>query len=209
MKKRLIFDVDDTLIPWDKKYYLNLKRLLNQNNIKLGWLRFYKTLKAIENYEHTHECWDMVEFKECITKVAKIDMDDTKVELFFKWLEDCVIGEASKDLHDTLKYLSKKYELVILSNSFKKSQVKRLEKYGIKKYFKEIFCGDEVMKPSHKAYLRACGKYKPIECIMIGDNLEFDVIEPSKLGIEPIYVNDKKHKNYLTIKDVCELKEIL
>lgn len=209
MKKRLIFDVDDTLMPWKKSYYIKLKKLLKQNNIKLSWIKFYKTLMAIEYYEKTHDCWNMDEFKECITEITKIKMDDDKIKIFFKWLEECVDGVASLDLCDTLKYLSKKYELVILSNSFKISQEKRLEKYGIKKYFKEIYCGDEVMKPSKKSYFKACGKYKPTECMMIGDNLNFDVIEPSKLGIKPIYVNNKKHKEYLTIRDVCELKEIL
>lgn len=209
MKKRLIFDVDDTLIPWETAYYSKLKKILNENNIKLTWLRFYKTLKTIEKYEKTHDCWNMKEFKKCISEVTKIEMDDKKISLFFEWLEDCVIGEASKELHDTLKYLSKKYEMVILSNSFKKSQEKRLGKYGIKKYFKEIYCGDEVMKPSKKAYMKACGKCNPNECMMIGDNLEFDVIAPSKLGISPIYVSKKKHKEYVTIKNVTELKEIL
>lgn len=209
MKKRLIIDVDNTLIPWDKKYYSMLKNLLKKNNIKISWFRFYKMLKEIEKYDHTHNCWNMEELKDCISKVIKIEMDDNKVNLIFEWLENCVIGVASKELHSTLKYLSKKYELVILSNSFKKAQEKRLEKFGIRKYFKDVYCGDEVMKPNKEAYLNACGKYKPTECMMIGDSLEFDVIAPSKLGISPIYVNKKKHKEYVTIKDVTELKEIL
>ncbi len=209
MKKRLIFDVDDTLIPWEKAYYVKLKKILSDNNIKLSWYRFYKTLIAIEKYERSHDCWNMKEFKECISKTTKIEMDDKKIELFFNWLENCIVGTASEELHNTLKYLSKKYDMVILSNAFKRTQEKRLEKFGIRKYFKEIYCGDEVMKPSKEAYIRACGKFKPTDCIMIGDNLEFDVIEPSKLGIRPIYVNKKKHKEYLTIKDICELKNLL
>lgn len=209
MKKRLIFDIDDTLIPWKKTYYLNLKKILKQNNIKLSWLKFYKTLMAIEEYEKQHECWNMDEFKECISRVSNINMNDEKVELFMNWLKNSIDGTASKELLDTLKYLSKKYELVVLSNSFKVVQKERMKKYGINKFFKEIYCGDEFMKPSKKSYLTACGKYKPNECMMIGDNLQFDVIEPAKLGISPIYVNKKKHKEYITIKDVTKLKEIL
>lgn len=209
MKKRLIFDVDDTLIPWKKKYYLDLKKFLKINDIKLSWIKLYKVLITIDNYEKTHDCWNMEEFKECISDVTKIEMDNKKVSIFFEWLENCVDDVASEKLSDTLKYLSKKYELVVLSNSFKKAQEERLEKFGIKKYFKDIYCGDEVMKPNKKAYLRACGEFKPTDCIIIGDNLNFDVIEASKLGISPIYVNKKKHKDYLTIKSVCELKDIL
>ena len=65
------------------------------------------------------------------------------------------------------------------------------------------------MKPSKKAYMKACGKCNPNECMMIGDNLDFDVIAPSKLGISPIYVSKKKHKEYVTLKNVTELNEIL
>lgn len=209
MKKRLIFDVDDTLIPWKKTYYVNLKKVLKKNGIKLSWLRFYKTLMAIEEYEKTHDCWNMEEFKDCISKVANIEMDGGKVELFLSWLKSCLDGFASQELIDTLKYLSKKYELVVLSNSFKVVQDERMKKFGIRKFFKELYCGDEFMKPSKKSYLTACGELKPTDCIIIGDNLNFDVIEPSKLGISPIYVNKKKHKDYITIKSVCELKDIL
>lgn len=209
MKKRLIFDVDDTLIPWKKSYYISLKKLLKKNGIKLSWLKFYKTLMSIEEYEKTHDCWNMEEFKACISKVANIEMNDEKVELFLSWLKNCLDGVASQELIDTLKYLSKKYELVILSNSFKVVQDERMKKFGIRKFFKELYCGDEFMKPSKKAYLKACGEFKPTDCIIIGDNLNFDVIEPSKLGISPIYVNKKKHKDYITIKSVCELKDIL
>lgn len=209
MKKRLIFDVDDTLIPWEKEYYKILKKTLKQNNIKLGIFRFIKTLKAIELYENTHERWNVEEVKETLAKVTKIDIDDEKVLFFSEWLKNCVINKASKELHDVLKYLQKKYELVILSNSIKEIQEERLKRFGIHKYFTKIYCGDEVMKPNPKSYKKAMGKNKPSECVIIGDNLNFDVITPSELGIMPIYVNKKKHQKYLTIKDVCELKEIL
>lgn len=209
MKKRLIFDVDDTLIPWKKSYYVNLKKMLKKNGIKLSWLKFYKTLMSIEEYEKTHDCWNMEEFKDCISKVANIEMDDGKVELFLSWLKNCLDGFASQELIDTLKYLSKKYELVVLSNSFKVVQDERMKKFGIRKFFKKLYCGDEFMKPNKKSYLTACGELKPTDCIIIGDNLNFDVIEPSKLGIFPIYVNKKKHKEYVTIKSVTELKDIL
>lgn len=209
MLKRVIFDVDDTLIPWKKSYYRKLKKVLNDNDIKISWLILLKVLKTIEEYERTHNNWNIEEFKDCISKVSKIKMDDAKISLFFKWLEDCVDEAASDELLQTLEYLSKKYELVILSNSFKKAQTIRIEKYGIKKYFKEIYCGDEFMKPNKIAYERACGNHKAAECIMIGDNLQFDVIEPINFGLSAIYVNKKKHKKYETIKKISELKNIL
>lgn len=209
MIKRIIFDVDDTLIPWKKEYFVELKKVLEKNNIKLSKFRFLVVLKAINRYEKTHKCWNIDEFKKDMSKKSKVEITDERYKLIINWLENCVYGEASQELKDTLKYLSKKYELVILSNSFKSVQEKRLEKYKVAKYFKELYCGDVAMKPNPKVYMDACGKYQPSECIMVGDNLDFDVKVPSKLGIKSIYVNEKKHKKFTTVKSVVELKEML
>lgn len=207
--KRIIFDVDDTLIPWLKEYYYDLKDILEENDIHLSKVRFLIVLNAINKYEKTHNKWDNEEFKKYISKKSKVEITEKRFKLILKWLENCVYDKASQELINVLKYLSSKYELVILSNSFKIVQQKRLEKFGVLKYFKEVYGGDDIMKPNKQAYINACGKYKPSECMMVGDNLKFDVIAPTKLGINSIYVNENKHKEYCTIKDVIELKELL
>ena len=50
--------------------------------------------------------------------------------------------------------LSKKYELVLLSNYFEKSQRGRLEHIGIDKYFTEYY-GEKICKPNRQAFLDA------------------------------------------------------
>lgn len=209
MKKRIIFDVDDTLIPWEMTYYKELRKILKENGIKLSFYRFYKVLKGIDKYEKTHDSWNKEEFCKYLSEISKVEINDEYFLLILKWLEDCVYTVASDEIKKTLKNLQKNYDLVVLSNSFKIVQVKRLEKFGILKYFKEIYGGDEIMKPNKKAYLLACGNCNPKDCFMVGDNLEYDCIAPQKLGITPIYVSKKKHKNIITIKNVEELINIL
>lgn len=207
--KRIIFDVDDTLIPWTNKYFKGFRKHIKENGIELGIIKYYKLLMSIEKYEYTHTCWKKDELVSYMEQVAGIKFPDNSYELVVDWLNGCVIGTASDELIDTLKYLSKKYELVVLSNSFESVQINRMKKFGIFKYFKKVYGGDDCMKPASDAYLKALGKYRPNECMIVGDNLEFDVIEPSKLGIRPIYVSKKKNKEFITVKNVTELKDIL
>jgi FMN phosphatase YigB (HAD superfamily) len=54
------------------------------------------------------------------------------MDIWLDLLGECII--KSKEIADTLKYLSEKYELVVLSNWFHDSQEKRLEEMDIKKY---------------------------------------------------------------------------
>ena len=78
-----------------------------------------------------------------------------------KYLCNCY-SEEDKSIIPTLEYLSKKYELVILSNWFSYSQIERLKKIGMDKYFKEMYFTDEVKnKPNKEAFIKACGPYKP------------------------------------------------
>lgn len=207
--KRIIFDVDDTLIPWHLKYFKGFRKHIKRNGINIGRLRYYKLLKSIEKYEYTHDCWKKEEVISYMEDVAGMTFPDKSYDLIIEWLSNCVIGTASDELVNTLKYLSKKYELVVLSNSFESVQRKRLEKYGILKYFKKVYGGDIIMKPKEEAYLKSMGGCKPSECMIVGDNLLYDVIEPSKLGIKPVYVSKKKNKDYITVKSVVELKNIL
>lgn len=209
MLKRIVFDVDDTLIPWSLKYFKGFRKYAKDNGINLGIYKFYKLLKSIDKYEYEADCLKKESILSYMEGVAKMKFPDNAVDLLIEWLSNCVIGKAGDDVVETLKYLSEKYELVILSNSFEEVQTRRLEKYGILKFFKQVYGGEIAMKPKNEAYLRALGNCKPSECMIVGDNFNFDIVEPSKLGIKPIYVSKKKNKEYITIKSVAELKDLL
>ncbi len=84
--------------------------------------------------------------------------------------------------------LSNEYELVLLTNYFKESQLNRLNRMGIGNLFLECF-GEELIKPNDEIYLKACGGHLPCECVMIGDNLYLDIEKAQSLGINTIWVN--------------------
>ena len=118
---------------------------------------------------------------------------DNFLEVFFYYLKD-VVPEYNEKLNNTIDNLSKKYDLVILSNFFSVSQMNRLNTMGIGKYFSSI-SGEELIKPNKEAYIKACGSYKPEECVMIGDSLYLDIECAQKEGLKTIFVNTKKVDN--------------
>ena len=73
----------------------------------------------------------------------------------------------------TLQYLKQKYDLVVLSNWFKKSQDERLKRLGLDKYFSTTYMTENIpMKPNKEAFEIAKGPYEFSECVMVGDSLK-------------------------------------
>ncbi len=205
--KRIIFDIDNTLIEWKDEYVSSIMNLLNKYKeyTKEDGIEIYNRLSYYGDNLDKLNIDDLVNrFKDLnISKEFLIDILESQ-----KLCSDPV----SKDVIDTLEYLSQKYELVILSNWFKDVQIKRMEIAGILKYFKEFYCNDEyVSKPNKEAFINALGNTLPSEAIMIGDNLDIDIIPAINLGIKGILITNKdiKSDKFITIKNISELKEML
>ena len=86
---------------------------------------------------------------------------------------------------------------------------------GLEKHFK-IFTPKETkfIKPDTRAFLIVLEKFKvkPEQAVMVGDEIERDILPAEKLGIKAILIDrENKIKNYLGIKirSLIELKDIL
>ena len=65
MIKKIIFDVDNTLIPWKKEYFEEIKEVLNELKIDYTENDFNQILKALGEYENEHYKFDrklMIEY---------------------------------------------------------------------------------------------------------------------------------------------------
>lgn len=208
MIKRIIFDIDNTLIDFPKDYKIGYQQVLDKYYINKTYQDLYD---AIGVYE---ECRKYDKYtKEDLLKVIN---EELKLELDMNFLIDYfdmynnLQTNVSNSVKETLEYLSKKYELVTLSNWFTFSQKERLKKVGIDKYFKEIYGTDIVpMKPSKESYLSVIGNNKIEECLMIGDNLDMDIKIPYEIGMNVYYLNKGKDSRYPSIEKIEDLKEML
>lgn len=188
MLKRLIFDVDNTLIVGVnfKEAIINTLEELNiysEENLD----NFFE---GINSYEGVYNNYNSKDYKKHMEECMNTIIPDNFLDVFFKYLKD-VIPDKNDKLISTIDELSKRYELVLLTNYFSISQLNRLNNMGIGKYFTEAY-GEDLIKPNKEAYIKACGPHKPSECVMIGDSMFLDVECAINAGLKAIFVNTKK-----------------
>jgi putative hydrolase of the HAD superfamily len=207
MIKRLIFDFDNTLVMWKEEYKNAIKNTISYYNLDIDYLKVDEVIETYENYYDKYNKENMIDL---INKKFNLNLG---IDFIDKWLEELGnMAEKDDNLIDLLEYLSKKYELVILTNWFKYSQILRLKKAGIYNFFKEIYGGDEFIKPNSISYKTAMGDKKIEECIMIGDNYKIDIEGALNLGMKAIMITKKEiesKNNLVVIDNINKLKEIL
>lgn len=216
MIKRVIFDIDDTLIPWEKEYFNEIKYSLDDLNIKYTDKDCDEILQAMYNYENEYYTFDRKLVTDYINKYTKKQYPEEFMYTLNKRYEFCVPNKISQNTINTLEYLKSKYELVILTDWYADQQKKRLEKLDILKYFSNLYSAEKTKrKPFKEAFMQAIGENKPEECIMIGDRIDRDVEGALNAGLKAIYYNPKnktkkiENKNYYEIKKLEELTKIL
>ncbi len=208
MIKRIIFDLDNTLIVWKKEYIFAIKNSLEKFNISYNEELILKIDNIIETYEKYYTEYNKYEFLNFINTKCSLNLTIDFINYFLQEQGKCY--ENDEYLINTIKYLNNKYELVVLTNYFTETQELRLKNLGILKYFKYVYGGDKhKFKPNKEAFKYCLEQYKPNECLMIGDKLNEDIIPAKELGINTIWVTDKNSNEYRTIKNIKELIKIL
>ncbi len=152
MIKRLIFDIDGTLITgttFDKA----IKESFLKYNI-FSEKNMQRFLDAMKTYEDNYNEYEKNQYLYHFSKALDYQLDNDFLDIFFKNLVKYAIPKINQELIKKIDHLSKKYELVLLSNYFEKSQRGRLEKIGINKYFSEYY-GEKIRKPNKKVFLKA------------------------------------------------------
>ena len=203
MIKRIIFDLDDTLIPFPD-FEVGFKNIIDKYSLNINPIDLYKLIGTYENYYNIYN----------YESLLKILNEDLNTDLDKKFLDDFMNMYDNIDMNledrviDTLKYLKSKYSLVVLTNWFTNSQKNRLRKVNILKYFDEVYGGDLVkVKPNEESFIKAMGKFKPNECVSIGDRIKIDIEPAEKLGIKTYLLGESD--KYNTIKKISDLKELL
>lgn len=187
MIKRLIFDVDGTLITGVNfidsiKKTLNKLGIYSEDSVKLF-------LEGIKTYEQLYNNYNIKSYTKHFEQILNNKLPENFVFIFWEELRSAIPPKNGK-LIDTISKLSQKYELVLLTNYFAISQLNRLNNMGIGRFFKECY-GEHCIKPNKQAYLEACGDNKVEECIMVGDDLYLDIKRAREEGLSTIFINHK------------------
>lgn len=208
--KKIIFDIDDTLLMFDPEYIKSYQKVLEKNHYEFSYQSAYQLFKAIGKYEYQEELYEETRLLKFINRELKTNYSMQVVLDVIEAVGEEWVNSIPPQVKEVLVYLSQKYDLCILTNWFTNSQKKRLEKLGIESYFKEIVGGDKVpIKPRKEAFLYFGN---PSDCIMIGDRLDIDIEGALNVGMRAILYDFKKQHQDVTcerIENFEELKEIL
>lgn len=207
MKDKIIFDLDGTIMNADFSLEDQFFRdkLSAEDAEKFIPIKYNLLLK----YENLFYKYDISYLSEFLTSESGVVISD---KLIKEWL---VIGDSFNDklvpdIVDVFEYLKgKDYELIVLSNWFRTTQVSRLKKMMVLDYFTDVYGGDQFIKPNPDSYLNVCNKNTVSNCVMIGDDYFKDFLGPKSVGMESVLFdpNDKVLEK-CKIKRMNELKEM-
>lgn len=186
MIKRIIFDIDGTLIT-GVDFFPYVRNALQRYGICV-LEKVHQFLLNIKEYEGTYNCYDRALYLDFFSHKLGYELNDYFLEILFQELRNAIPENAEK-IKSMLETMSE-YELVLLSNYFEKSQRNRLSAMGINGYFEKYY-GERIIKPNELAYRQAQGIYQPSECVIVGDDKRLDIDIPKSLGFKTVYVNKK------------------
>jgi putative hydrolase of the HAD superfamily len=226
--KHIYFDLDRTIWDFDQNAQDTFHDIYNKyelESIFSNYDNFYNT------YVHHNEIlWKMyrdgkIEKKLLSYKRFAITLEEFGVnneELAKRIAQDYItISPTKKRLfpfaHETLEYLQKKYKLYIITNGFNEVQFTKLKNSKLDQYFSKVFTSEDAgaQKPNSIIFENALNTVNAIkeESVMIGDDLEADILGARNFGLDQIFFNPfkKVHNEEITheIETLKDLQEIL
>jgi len=226
--KHIFFDLDRTLWDFDQNMIDALRDVFFDFNLNIVFPDIQTFINTFTRHnDYLWEKYRLGELKKDILRFKRFDLTlrdyGVNDQILAKEMGDEYIRITPTktalipQAREMLEYLSPKYKLYIISNGFNEVQFPKLEKCHIAKYFEKVITSET--SGYHKPCLEAFGyslssvNAKKNESIMIGDDLEIDIIGAKKFGIDQVYFNryKKSHKAKPTheIHSLIELNKIL
>ena len=215
----LIYDVDGTLVEFKTLYKL-LKESFQIFGIEYKNEYFKEYLNSVSNALNVNEkdfCFNKL--SNCFEKKFAIcreygvsGREYLSVLLNLEYKYTSIIDGVK----ETLPYLNNNYQQVVSTNWFKDSQIVKLDKYELCKYFKEIYSCEEVYpKPNEKHFQMISDNYMfdHNRCLVIGDSSSD--MEAYYYGYNTLlvdYRNSKKdlyHCSDAVVTDFGDIKKVL
>ncbi|MDC6366564.1 MULTISPECIES: YjjG family noncanonical pyrimidine nucleotidase [Flavobacteriaceae] len=221
----IFFDLDHTLWDFEKNSALTFQKIISKNQLDINVEDFLKVYTPI-NLEY----WKL--YRE--NQVSKSELRYQRLKRSFDAIGSMVSDEQINVLADeyiiylstftnlisgaveVLEYLNPKYHLHIITNGFQEVQVKKLKGGNIHHYFNEIVDSETagVKKPHPQIFEMALqlAKVNPKNALMVGDNLEADIIGAVSVGMNALHFNfhkESEHGKCKMINNLFEIKSIL
>ncbi|GAA4316988.1 YjjG family noncanonical pyrimidine nucleotidase [Pontixanthobacter gangjinensis] len=220
--ENVFFDLDHTLWDFDKNSELAFREIFEKQRLELDINDFLEVYKPI-NFKY----WELYR-NNSVSKESlrygrlKDSFDSLKFETqdsTIQTIADDYIEYLPKNNHllegtmELLDKLREKYRLHIITNGFEEVQHKKMQGSGIHDFFETITTSEEagVKKPHPQIFEVAIQKSGAniSRSVMIGDNLEADIIGAHKFGLQVIYLNPEATEFRGQYPQVQKLNELL
>jgi len=215
------FDADDTLWENETLFY-DAQKEINQI-LKNYNDDFNQELLKIEKQNLEHYGYGVKGFI--------LSLIETSIKLSNKKIDNEIVGQilnlGKKMLSEpvkvlphvksSLEFLSKKYNLILITKGDLKDQEKKINRSKLSKFFKHI---EIVSEKNESAYMRILDKHNinPKKFLMVGNSLKSDILPVTKIGGRGIYIPfqltwefekidaDHKIKNYVQLENTSQIK---
>ncbi len=225
----VFFDLDHTLWDYETNSLETLQELFDEyqlsNLADVSFDQFINKFKKVnnklwDNYNRGLIDRETIKKKrfEKILKSFSIHKPDMSISMSEDYIKNCPYKTNLMPFtHETLDYLHKKYPLYLLTNGFDDVQKIKIENSNIAHYFKGMVTSETSghRKPSTEIYnfTLSMAKAKAETTVMVGDNLNADIIGAKKAKLSTVYYNPEaiQHKAETDYEVGClsELSTIL
>jgi len=227
--RHLFFDLDHTLWDFEKNANETLHTLYEQHDFaRFGtfsvdeFVRVYSDInhalwRMYQNNKITQPQLRELRFSRSLAKLGVPD-DQVPPNISAEFTDILPLKSAVFPYtHEVLDYLKPNYRLHLITNGFNDIQGIKLASSNLTHYFEEVITSEQsgCLKPDPRMFAHALDRTgaTAAESLMIGDNLECDVLGAYNAGIDQVYFNPDKrrHFNQITHEISClsELRSFL
>lgn len=226
--KHIFFDLDHTLWDYERnsnealselflKYQLSRLGITDLLHFNLSFEKINQSLWSDFNKNKISR--DTIREQRFLRILGEFEIEDNDLsaKLSDEYLMLCPTKPHLMPFtFEVLDYLKENYSLHILTNGFNDVQNIKLQNSKLHSYFSTVVTSDSAgyKKPMSSIFKFAIDKAeaRKEESIMIGDNLQTDIMGARNFGMDTVYYNPKKekHKSSVTHEIDClsQLKNI-
>ena len=224
--RHLFFDLDHTLWDFETNAHETLEQLFADYDLaRHGRFTFAEFSQRYSDVNHA--LWRLYQSN----KVTQKQLRETR---FVRTLTRLGVAEADipadisarftdilprkaavfPHTHEVLTYLKDKgYQLHLITNGFEDVQQIKLASSRLTPYFEEIITSEHsgFLKPDPRMFAHALARTgaTAVESLMVGDNLECDVLGAYNAGIDQVYFNPGKRRHFAeTTYEISSLDEL-
>ncbi|MBT3240312.1 MAG: noncanonical pyrimidine nucleotidase, YjjG family [Chloroflexi bacterium] len=214
----LFFDADGTLYDFEKTELIAFQKTFNL----IGHPYHPDFLKKY--HQINNQLWADFE----AGKISLEDLKNNRFNLFFDSLDLKIAPDEFshhfiehlaeghyllKDAEELIKFLSKDYRLLLLTNGLKEVQRRRFSGSTIIDFFEEIIVSGEVgvAKPGSEIFdlaFAAVGNPQKARVLMVGDSLSSDIAGGLGYGIDTCWFNPNKSINIKDFEPTYEISNL-